>query len=114
MRGLSQVSTTGHYQSYIRQSELLSDEYHHHYIPTPHLHDDKTQRLLKPYRFAKSIPISISFDHASTVLINRHGDWRWKIKLTSVGAISLSLIFDQWWIPEHSEVYVYNHEVIYL
>ncbi|KAG2200000.1 hypothetical protein INT47_000350 [Mucor saturninus] len=113
MRANGQVSTAGHFQSYIGQSSLR-DELIHHHIPTPRfLNDnDKPQKLLKPYRFAKSIPVSISFDHASTVFINRHGDWRWQIKLSSPGAISLSLIFDQWWIPEHSEVYVYNHEEI--
>jgi hypothetical protein len=110
MSALSQVSSTGKYQEYIRQPTLLSHDAFHN-IPPPRLHD-KNDRLLKPFHFAKSIPISVIFDYSSIAMINAQGDWRWKIKIASVDAISLSLIFDQWWIPEYSEVYVYNNEVI--
>lgn len=108
---VSQVSNTGHYEGYIRQPTLLSYKDAFYNIPPPPRLHDKNKHLLKPYRFAKAMPISVPFDHTSIATINGQGDWRWRIELTSVGAVSLSLIFDQWWIPEHSEVYVYNHEV---
>lgn len=126
----------GKYQKYISQKALFHEkrqEQQHttliYNIPPPSfntLHTDNNSNdgndtIAKPYQFAKSIPISISSpsnkkDYWSSMTINSDNDdrssWHWRVQIKSVGALSLSLIFDQWWIPEHAEVYVYNREVI--
>lgn len=94
-----------------------SNSIHTRHIPAPSIIDLlHSSRDSKPFIFAKSIPVSISFpikklpQHAlidqthNTDEINR-----WKIKIHSAGALSLSLIFDTWWLPEGGEVYVYNN-----
>jgi lysyl endopeptidase len=131
----AQVSfPNGKYQKYINQKSLLEkreqqqkqqqQQQHafHYNIPPPssHIINDHNNdfKKEKPYQFAKSIPISISFNsNKNDYIINNSADgdfWRWKIKISSYGAMSLSLIFDQWWIPEHSEVYVYSNEVFFM
>ncbi|OAD03953.1 hypothetical protein MUCCIDRAFT_81909 [Mucor lusitanicus CBS 277.49] len=68
----------------------------------------------KPFRFAKSIPVSISFpvqeELSPPPTFADESHQRWKVKVFSPGALSLSLIFDTWWIPEDAEVYIYNSQ----
>lgn len=109
---LSQVSQAGRYRDFLHGYSLLSQPTLYN-IPAPdlsHVHND----TLKPFRFAKSVPVSIPFDTSSSSVatINSKGDWSWRIKINSDGATSLSLIFDEWWLPEHTEVYVFNDQVI--
>lgn len=108
----SQVSHIGRYHNYLNSYSTLT---HHtlYNIPSPYLNNNQPT-LSKPFQFAQSIAVSIEFDISSVATINSDRDWSWKIKIISDGATSLSLIFDQWWIPEHTEVYVYNDKVNFL
>ncbi|KAL9558719.1 hypothetical protein MBANPS3_000766 [Mucor bainieri] len=84
-----------------------------HYIPPPSSVDVDYFRDSKPFQFAKSIPVSISFPVAELSPASAFTDeshHRWKIKVCSAGALSLSLIFDTWFIPGGAEVYVYNSQ----
>lgn len=84
-------------------------------IPPPSSADVDSFRNSKPFRFAKSIPVSISFPAKELSPPSKFTDeshHRWKIKVFSAGALSLSLIFDAWWIPEGAEVYVYNNQQV--
>jgi hypothetical protein len=67
------------------------------------------QNSSSPFRFAKAIPVSIPFSVKQTII--RDDVITWKIKIQSSGALSLSLIFDRFWLPEHSELYIYNEQV---
>ncbi|GAA5801484.1 trypsin-like cysteine/serine peptidase domain-containing protein [Helicostylum pulchrum] len=106
----TQVSHIGRYHNYLNSYSTFT---HHtlYNIPSPYLNNNQPT-LNKPFQFAQSIDVSIEFDISSVATINSDRDWSWKIKIISDGATSLSLIFDQWWIPEHTEVYVYNDKEI--
>jgi hypothetical protein len=110
----SQLSSTGNYLPSVNDA-LNIQTYH---IPAPPFTKADTLSInsSKPFRFAKSIPVSISFPSKGTISIvekiNSKGDWRWRIKIRSAGALSLSFIFDRFWIPDGSELYVYNNKVI--
>lgn len=65
--------------------------------------------MAKSYRFAKSIPTSISFQK-SDFIVHTKDTWRWIIKIQSQNALSLSLIFDRWVIPKKSQIYIYNKQ----
>ncbi|CEP14196.1 hypothetical protein [Parasitella parasitica] len=86
-------------------------------IPPPSIANIDASRDDKPYIFAKSIPVSILFpikkipQHALT---HADGNHRWRFRIHSAGALSLSLIFDYWWLPEEAEVYVYNDQQVIL
>lgn len=117
----AQMSYPGKYQCYIKLSPRLQQQeplssFTSYYIPPPiDIYSHENHTLLKLYQFAKSIPVSISFDESLSIqsFINENNDWHWKIKLHSPGALSLSLIFDVWWIPKDTEVYVYNeHQIL--
>ncbi|GAN11192.1 lysyl endopeptidase [Mucor ambiguus] len=88
-----------------------------HDIPPPSSVDIDSFYDSKPFQFAKSIPVSISFpaeELSPPFTFADKSHHRWKIKVFSAGALSLSLIFDTWWIPEGAEVYVYNSQQIVL
>ncbi|KAK4515464.1 glycine cleavage system H-protein subunit [Mucor velutinosus] len=84
-------------------------------IPPPSSADVDSFDDSKPFRFAKSIPVSISFPAEEISLeFADESHRRSKIKVSSAGALSLSLIFDTWWIPEGAELYVYNSQQVVL
>lgn len=80
-----------------------------HIVDPPNIVKNVGSRDEKSYRFAQSIPTSISFQK-NDFIVYTENTWRWIIKIQSREALSLSLIFDQWWIPEEGEVYVYNNQ----
>ncbi|KAL9553387.1 hypothetical protein PS6_003989 [Mucor atramentarius] len=86
-----------------------------HCIPPPSFADIDSYRDSKPLRFAKSIPVSISLfpaeEHPQPSTLTDDSNHRWKSKVFSAGALSLSLIFDTWWIPEGAEVLL-KHQTI--
>jgi hypothetical protein len=108
----SQLSSTGKYRPSVKDSFSIQT-YH---IPAPTIAPSSSLlNSTKPFQFATSIPVSISFPlkkTSSIKQINAKGDWRWKIRIHSAGAFSLSFIFDKFWIPDGSELYVYNNNQV--
>ncbi len=62
----------------------------------------------QPYRFAVSGAVDI--DAADGEKYISSGGEVWKLKITSKEATSLSLIFDEFELPEHAVMYLYNEE----
>ncbi|KAI8086921.1 trypsin-like cysteine/serine peptidase domain-containing protein [Gilbertella persicaria] len=84
--------------------ELLIDDIRTYDIPQP-LITQNTTETLKPYRFGLSIPVSITNE---LPLLSQETVWQWRIKIHSSGALSLSFIFDQLWIPKGARVDIFN------
>ncbi|RUS14756.1 hypothetical protein BC938DRAFT_477239, partial [Jimgerdemannia flammicorona] len=58
------------------------------------------------YQFAKAFSVDIGIqEQAQKVLVGPRGDWVWRVKIQSPGALSLSLVWGEWWIPEGAEVW---------
>lgn len=60
-----------------------------------------------PFRFGKDIDVDLG--------IKTHGHWEknsagrvWKLQLEAPGALSINLIFDQFYLPQGAELFVYN------
>ncbi|RUS14217.1 trypsin-like cysteine/serine peptidase domain-containing protein [Endogone sp. FLAS-F59071] len=65
----------------------------------------------EPYQFAKAFVVDIGFQaEAEKVFVGHQGDWVWRVKVRSPGALSLSLVWGDWWLPEGGEVWIYNEE----
>ncbi|KAI9487566.1 MAG: trypsin-like cysteine/serine peptidase domain-containing protein [Benjaminiella poitrasii] len=123
----AQVSSVGKYPPDIRKSFASPTiQTYSVNLPSSSIHNDM-HNMTRPFQFAKSIPVSISFpfnhiddlrnsdavlsqNSTNIEILNNNGDWRWRIKIQSKDALSLSLIFSMWWIPEGAEVYVYNEQ----
>jgi hypothetical protein len=66
-------------------------------------------KLALPWRFGFKHNVNLGFaDGQWTVLDN--GDRIWRINISSKGALSMNVIFDQFFIPEGGKVYLYNND----
>ncbi|KAI8637575.1 trypsin-like cysteine/serine peptidase domain-containing protein [Parasitella parasitica] len=111
-----QLSCIGKYPPHINVDNEYSIQNTYN-IPPPSIADIDASADSKPYIFAKSIPVSISFPIKKLhqpALTHTDENYRWRFRIHSAGALSLSLIFDSWWLPEGAEVYVYNDQQIVL
>lgn len=69
--------------------------------------DRENKSLLKPWRFGVKKEVDLGFqDGQWTELIN--GDKFWRLKINSPNALSLNLIFDQFFLPTGSELFFYD------
>ncbi|KAI8386824.1 trypsin-like cysteine/serine peptidase domain-containing protein [Blakeslea trispora] len=62
----------------------------------------------KTYEFGASIATSIYIHPPVSIAVANHSTLQWKIKIHSPGALSLSLIFDQWQTPLGASLYIMN------
>ncbi|MFH2096593.1 MAG: trypsin-like peptidase domain-containing protein, partial [Bacteroidota bacterium] len=63
-----------------------------------------------PYRFAKSFDISLDASNSGTWENLPNGDRLWRLKLSSPGAYSLNVIFNDYNLPEGAAMYIYNDD----
>ena len=64
----------------------------------------------KPWRFGHDIYVDHNFNEVGEWTILDNGDRIWRMSYTSEGAHTLNFIFDSFWIPKGSRLYVYNKE----
>ena len=67
-----------------------------------------------PFRFGYDIPTKINLLNSGTWEILNNGDKIWRIKIVSENAFSINLIFDYYYLPPESELFVYseNYEMV--
>ena len=63
----------------------------------------------RPWRFGFMHSVDYGFEQGQWDVLD-NGDRIWRIQITSPGALSLNVIFDDFFIPEGSTVYLYNDE----
>jgi len=77
----------------------------------PEVLDDETgMPLIKPYQHGVETPVDLGFEKA--------GQWRplpdggrfWHLRITSKGARSLNLIYDDFWMPEGAHLFLSNDD----
>lgn len=74
---------------------------------------DPMEEQLKPYKFAESIPMDIDIQRDGVWEINQEGGFKvLRATITSKDALSLSLVFDDFYLPENGELYVIGQDRI--
>ncbi len=63
----------------------------------------------RPWRFGFMHSVDYGFDKGQWTTLE-NGDRIWRILISSPGALSLNVIFDDFFMPEGGEVYLYNNE----
>ncbi|MCF6294231.1 MAG: T9SS type A sorting domain-containing protein [Flavobacteriaceae bacterium] len=63
----------------------------------------------RPWRFGFMHSVDFGFEQGQWDTLD-NGDRIWRILISSPGALSLNVIFDDFFIPEGSTVYLYNNE----
>lgn len=60
------------------------------------------------WRFGKEMEVDFNLDNSGNWEILENGDRIWRLEITSYGAYSLNLIYDEFYMPEEAYFFVYN------
>lgn len=60
------------------------------------------------FRFGYAIDVNMGLDNSGTWDTLQNGDKIWRLKVSSQNAYSINLIYDDFWLPEGSQFFVYN------
>lgn len=66
-------------------------------------------RFDRPWRFGYMHSVDYGFEQGQWDTL-KNGDRIWRILISSPGALSLNVIFDEFYMPEGGSVYLYNNE----
>ena len=95
-------------------------------VPTMYLPRMDNQQLLENemnvssdnhktgYQFGVEVPVDFSLENSGMWEMLENGDRLWRLKVKSTDALSLNLIFDEFFIPEHSKLFIYTADKSYV
>lgn len=106
----AQISQGGTPQSFLDKS--LSADYEHVVLEKPDmkqikLEDDLNSQDPRP-RVGVSVMVDKGIHNSGTWTELENGDKIWRLKLTCRDALALGVYFDDFWLPEGGELYLYN------
>ena len=61
-----------------------------------------------PYRFGANIPVDIDINNSGIWSTLENGDRVWRVGIKAKGALSINFVFDQYYVPEGGEIFVYD------
>ena len=111
----SQVFDLGGPVSFKLKNELKED-YDVHVMPSfdlaAQLAADQINHSNKigPYRFGYEHIVNLSIDNSGNWDVLSNGDKIWRLKLISTGALSINLIFNDFFIPDGANIHLYNSD----
>jgi len=70
--------------------------------------DLENDEFFYPRRFAKLVPVKINLDNSGSWEESGDGQLVWRLKLVSDGAMAISLYFNDFYLPEGSELFLYD------
>ncbi len=62
----------------------------------------------KPFRFGFAHQVSFGLDDAGTWSVLPNGDRIWRLRIVAPAALSVNLIYDQFYMPEGARLFIYN------
>ncbi|HSO88081.1 MAG TPA: T9SS type A sorting domain-containing protein, partial [Draconibacterium sp.] len=65
---------------------------------------------LKPFRFAHPFEVNLTPENSGEWLQGENGYLVWKLTIRSAGAKSINLIFDEFYLPANTRVFLYNEK----
>lgn len=66
-----------------------------------------------PPRFGYPIPVQYTMENSGTWRILENGDKLWQMTIYSPGALSINLLYNKFWLPEGSRLYIYSDDLKY-
>jgi PKD repeat protein len=76
--------------------------------------DIKNDSLRMPYRIAEMIPVEFCMHNTGKWDTLSNGDIVWRLKITSVGALGLQLIYNKFHLPKGSKLFLYSADKKYV
>lgn len=68
----------------------------------------------KPFRFGKNFEVRVGIDNAGQWHTLPSGDRIWLLKLSSPGALSLNLTFDEFYLPDGAKLFIYTPDLSFV
>lgn len=72
--------------------------------------DSLEQNQELPFRFGYSIEVDLGLNNSGDWDTLQNGDKIWRLKINSPEAYSINLIYNDFWLPEGAEFFVYNED----
>lgn len=108
---LAQISEKGLPYSFIHS---LSSEFDVKTMPSINvkqlLEQDSHTPMDIPYRFGYGFDVSYNLQNSGKWEKLSNGSKLWRLKLKSPGAYSINLIYNKFWLPEGSKLFIYNKD----
>jgi len=106
-----QISSGGLPESFT--TKTLTGHFQEVIIPKPNVEELIKEDLLNdkmslPLRFAKLLPVNLNLDNSGTWEYQKNGSSIWRLKLRSEDAISVSLYYNDFYLPEGVELFLYD------
>lgn len=107
----SQKSYGGLPVSYINKE--LHDEIDHIILSQPDMRqimieDSESERMGRAHSIGRIIPVSLNMNNSGTWDALPDGTKIWRLKITAPEALSLTLLYSEFYLPEGSKLYLYN------
>ena len=64
----------------------------------------------KIFRFGHAIDVDMGLNNSGTWDTLQNGDKIWRLKITSPSAFSINLIYDDFWLPDGAQFFVYSED----
>jgi hypothetical protein len=71
---------------------------------------ERQQARPRPPRFAKALELDLGLDHAGSWTVLPTKDRLWRLRISSPGALSLSLIFAEFYMPDGATFHIYSED----
>jgi len=72
--------------------------------------DKKDEESGTPPRFGYKHEVSYNLDNSGEWLVLDNDDRIWRLNISCPGALSINLLYDQFWIPDGAKFFVYNND----
>src|ERR1700722_13822426 len=112
-----QVKTNFNNTNPLTQKGIFQHDHKNYYYPVAapdtsviakrKLEDEKDSKSPKPFRFAEKINVDIDFIKQANWITEEPFEYG-KLTIVSAKAKSLSMIFNHFYLPESTEMYIYN------
>jgi len=64
----------------------------------------------KPFRFGYAIDVNLNLKEVGKLTTLPNGDKIWRLKILSTNAYSINLIYDNFWLPQDAQFFVYSED----
>jgi hypothetical protein len=79
-------------------------------VDVPALMAEDEQTGNDPYRFAAAMDVALNLKNSGRWEMLPGGDRLWRLRISSPGAFSIGLLYDDWYIPKGGQLFIYNDD----
>ncbi len=94
-------------------NKQISTSIDHIIVPQPDMYEIMQEDMLdekngEMYKIGRVLPINVSMENSGTWDVLPDGTEVWRLKISSAGAKSITLLYSNFYLPEGSQLFLYN------